>query len=235
METLTSSTETKKRISIQRTTVGKWFFVFIQVLFFPFPICCQSVTTDKVEYSTNEMIYISGFEWNPLETINLVVTGDQIKPDGKAFLAKTDREGNFRSEPFRPEDNSAGFFHLAATGLSSGHTSTITFNVSGSTGSVKKFNLQNGTPSSGEFEFRCYPNPFVSEITFEISMSYESRVIIEICNNAGTLLEMICDEDLKQGEFRKFEFDASRYPHSFFIYRVTTRYKKQSGIIMKLL
>lgn len=236
METLISITEPKKRISIQRTTGGKWFFVFIQVLFSSFPIFCQSITTDKVDYSVNETIYISGVEWNPGETIHLVITGDNFNADSKAILtANADRQGNFRSEPFRPENNSTGFFHLAATGLSSGHTATITFNVSEPVGSVKRSSFIERTASFGEIDFTCYPNPFMSEITFEISMTYDSHVRIEICNSAGTLLEMICDEDLKQGEFRKFEFDANRYPHSFFIYRVTTRYKKLSGIIMKLL
>jgi hypothetical protein len=234
MKTFIFCTRTKKRISMQRTTSVKWFFAFIQVLFSPFLICAQSVTTDKVEYSVNELIYISGARWEPCEAINIVLTGDHLNPGNRPTLVtNADIEGNFRSEPLRLEPNSAGFYHLAATGLSSGHTSTITFNVSSSVGSVtESFSAE---PKSREIEFRCYPNPFESEISFEISMTYDSHVKIEICNNAGTLLDVICDEDLKQGEFRKFEFDASRYPHSFFIYRVTTGNKKLSGIIMKLL
>lgn len=126
------------------------------------------------------------------------------------------------------------YFHVSATGLISEHTSTITFNVSAQNSYFNNV-MSKESVLYEESLFRFYPNPFRSEINFEISMTYDSHVRIEMCNNAGSLLEMICDEDLKKGDFRKFEFDASRYPHSVFFYRLTTRYKKLSGIIMKLL
>jgi hypothetical protein len=52
-------------------------------------------------------------------------------------------------------------------------------------------------------------------------MTYDSHVRLEIYNHAGVLLEVILDENLMQGEIRKVEFDATDYPRTTFLYRLS--------------
>lgn len=77
------------------------------------------------------------------------------------------------------------------------------------------------------------PNPFARVVKFEVEMVYDSHVRIDIFNHSGTLLKVILNEDLNQGDVRTVEFDATAYPHSAFLYRVTTDVTLLNGIIMK--
>jgi hypothetical protein len=81
--------------------------------------------------------------------------------------------------------------------------------------------------------FRAYPNPFKDIISFEIGMTYDSHVRIEIFANNGTPLGIILDGDLIKGDLRKIEFDGSRYLHTVFMYRITTKLQQLSGTVMK--
>lgn len=81
--------------------------------------------------------------------------------------------------------------------------------------------------------YRVYPNPFSNIITFEIGMTYDSQVRIEIFFNNGTPLSVILDENLMRGDIRKVEFNGSRYLHTVFMYRITTRREQLSGMVMK--
>jgi hypothetical protein len=51
--------------------------------------------------------------------------------------------------------------------------------------------------------------------------------------NASPFKIVILDEDLRQGDVRTVEFDASRYLHTMFMYRVTANGRMESGTIMK--
>jgi uncharacterized repeat protein (TIGR01451 family) len=80
---------------------------------------------------------------------------------------------------------------------------------------------------------KAYPNPFKDIISFEIGMTYDSHVRIEIFANNGTPLGIILDEDLLKGDLRKIEFDGSGYLHTVFMYRITTKLQQLSGTVMK--
>jgi len=84
-----------------------------------------------------------------------------------------------------------------------------------------------------EVSLVVYPNPFETSTRFELTMNRDSHIRLEIFNNAGMPIEVILDEDLKQGDVRTVEFDASRYLHTMFMYRVTANGRIESGTIMK--
>ena len=84
-----------------------------------------------------------------------------------------------------------------------------------------------------ELSLVVYPNPFETTTRFELTMNRDSHIRLEIFNNAGMPIEVILDEDLKQGDVRTVEFDASRYLHTMFMYRVTANGRMESGTIMK--
>jgi hypothetical protein len=44
---------------------------------------------------------------------------------------------------------------------------------------------------------------------------------------------MILDENLNQGDVRTIEFDAIKYPHSAFLYRITTNSTMLNGTIIR--
>jgi hypothetical protein len=81
--------------------------------------------------------------------------------------------------------------------------------------------------------FRAYPNPFTDIIRFEIGMTYDSNVRLEIFTNNGTPLGLILNEDLLKGDVRTIEFNGSEYLHSVFMYRLTTKYQQLSGTVLK--
>jgi hypothetical protein len=79
-----------------------------------------------------------------------------------------------------------------------------------------------------------YPNPFRTTVRFQLEMISDSHVKVEIYNHAGALLKIIFSEDLKQGDIRTTEFDASMYAHSAFLYKVVTDSSMKSGTIVKV-
>jgi len=87
--------------------------------------------------------------------------------------------------------------------------------------------------ASDSYNLVVYPNPFSTSTNFEISMNTDSWVRIEIFSNSGTPVQVILDEDLKQGDSRSISFDGTRYPNTLFIYRITTKDRTQSGMIMR--
>ncbi len=91
---------------------------------------------------------------------------------------------------------------------------------------------------TGKFDFsdvslRIYPNPFAKAVKFEVVMHSGAQVRIEIFSHSGTLLNVILNEKLDQGDVRTVVFDGSKYPNSAFIYRLTTRSTNLNGSIMK--
>ncbi len=89
---------------------------------------------------------------------------------------------------------------------------------------------------AGEFsevDLTVYPNPFIDIVRFQVNALLDTRVRIEIFNQSGTLLKVIYDADLKQFDQITAEFNASEYPHTTFIYRLTTNIGMKSGILMK--
>ena len=84
-----------------------------------------------------------------------------------------------------------------------------------------------------EVNLNVYPNPFATVVKFEMQVILDTHVRLEIYNHSGTLLRVICNEDLNQGDIRIVEFDASRYPHTSFLYKLTTTHTMKSGTILK--
>jgi hypothetical protein len=84
-----------------------------------------------------------------------------------------------------------------------------------------------------EVTLMVYPNPFRQVAKFEIGVMKDSHVRIEIFTHAGVLLDVILNEDLHEGDSRMVEFDGSRFPHTSFLYRVTTSRTMINGTIMK--
>jgi hypothetical protein len=78
-----------------------------------------------------------------------------------------------------------------------------------------------------------YPNPFYRVVKFEICLPYDSFVKIDIFTYNGTYLSEILNENLNQGDVRTVEFDATMYPHTAFIYKVTTKATMLNGTIIR--
>jgi hypothetical protein len=90
------------------------------------------------------------------------------------------------------------------------------------------------TGETTEVILTVYPNPFKSIVKFQLDMVYDSKVKVEIYSQNGQLLKIIFNEELKQGDIRTAEFDASMYAHSAFMYKVVTNNTIRSGTIMKI-
>jgi hypothetical protein len=89
---------------------------------------------------------------------------------------------------------------------------------------------------AGEFsavDLTVYPNPFVDIVKFQMNGLLDTHVRIEIFSQTGTLLTVIYDADLKQYDQVTAEFDASGYPHTTFIYRLTTNVGMKSGVLLR--
>jgi hypothetical protein len=84
-----------------------------------------------------------------------------------------------------------------------------------------------------DVDLKVYPNPFSTIVKFELNVVFDTHVRLEIYSHNGSYLGVICDEDLKQGDARIVEFDASKYPHTTFLYKLTTPYSTKSGTIMR--
>ena len=84
-----------------------------------------------------------------------------------------------------------------------------------------------------DVSLRIYPNPFARAARFEIEMLSKERVRVEIYSQSGTLLQVILNENLGEGDLRTVEFDGSEYSNSAFLFRVTTGTGILNGTIMK--
>ena len=89
------------------------------------------------------------------------------------------------------------------------------------------------TRGFNEANITVYPNPFTTVVKFEIEVTMDTHVRLEIYSHAGSLLKVVLNEDLIQGDIRIVEFDASRYPHTTFLYRLVTNYTMKSGTIIR--
>lgn len=113
-----------------------------------------------------------------------------------------------------------------------GNVATILINVTRNPCQIG--NLQYGdSKDMNEIKFRVYPNPFRDLARFEICLPYDSRVRIDIFTYNGTLVATILDEVLVKREVRIVEFDASRYPQTTFVYRITTGMTWYNGTLIR--
>jgi uncharacterized repeat protein (TIGR01451 family) len=85
-----------------------------------------------------------------------------------------------------------------------------------------------------EVDLTVYPNPFAKVVRFEIEVIFDTHVDLDIYTHNGALLKRICNEDLKAGDVRIVEFDASLFPHATFLYKLSTNLSMKSGTIMRI-
>jgi hypothetical protein len=109
----------------------------------------------------------------------------------------------------------------------------VKFSCGGKTG-IKSVESADFIPEISPCTLLVYPNPFEDVVKFNIVMERDSHVRLEIYNQSGMLLKVILDEDLLKGDDRTAAFDASKYPHSVFIYRLVTNANTMSGTVMKV-
>ena len=92
---------------------------------------------------------------------------------------------------------------------------------------------QNANREFSDAFLKVYPNPFSTIVKFELNIIFDTHVRLEIYSHNGAYIGLICDEDLKQGDVRIIEFDASKYPHTTFLYKLTTPYSIMSGTVIR--
>jgi len=88
-------------------------------------------------------------------------------------------------------------------------------------------------PEFCEVSITVYPNPFATVAKFEIVAIFDSHVTLEIYSHNGSLIKVLCNENLKQGDVRTVEFDATMYPHSSYIYKLMTNTTMRNGVLLK--
>jgi len=76
-----------------------------------------------------------------------------------------------------------------------------------------------------------HPNPFVNEVSFDISAPEKGDVVIEIFDVTGKRMEFISSE--KQDENLSFSFDTSDYPSGFYFYSIRVNNNSSFGKLIK--
>jgi uncharacterized repeat protein (TIGR01451 family) len=89
------------------------------------------------------------------------------------------------------------------------------------------------TLKSASIELKIYPNPFTVYSTFEMKAVKDTRVRLDIFNNAGSLINVLCDEQMYEGDIKTVIVDGSGYMSGEYIYRVSTDDGALSGKIVK--
>ncbi len=75
------------------------------------------------------------------------------------------------------------------------------------------------------------PNPFIYEVSFEISNPEKGHVVVEILDITGKRMEIISSE--KPNESLSFSFDTSDYPAGFYFYSISINEKRSFGKLIK--
>ncbi|MCB2222375.1 MAG: DUF11 domain-containing protein, partial [Bacteroidetes bacterium] len=119
---------------IQKTFMSA--FLLVSVLFSLLPsLNAQTVTTDKVDYLPNDVVTASGKGWEAFETVELLLKETELLDPAWEDITTTvtcDALGKFSEEIYTVVNADLGaFFQLKATGQTSQHVATITFNDAG--------------------------------------------------------------------------------------------------------
>ncbi|MHC4066908.1 MAG: Kelch repeat-containing protein, partial [Planctomycetota bacterium] len=87
-----------------------------------------TVRTDKEDYLPGEIVTVTGNNWAPGETVQLVFDEDPAQHEPSVYNAVADAGGNIFNQDFSPAPHDLGVrFYLTATGLSSGDMAKNTF------------------------------------------------------------------------------------------------------------
>jgi hypothetical protein len=90
-----------------------------------------------------------------------------------------------------------------------------------------------GSLRKNEADIVAYPNPFAEQVRFMITPNIDTPVKLEIYNTSGALIEVLYEGDLMKGDVISVEFNSSKYPHSAFIYKLSTRSGQSGGTLLK--
>ncbi|NMC37924.1 MAG: DUF11 domain-containing protein, partial [Bacteroidales bacterium] len=92
----------------------------------------QTITTNKVDYSPGDVVIVSGKGWQPFENVSLVMKELNFNNPGKTSTIQCNGIGQFSTAYYTVVNADRGaFFHITATGQTSKHVATITFNDDG--------------------------------------------------------------------------------------------------------
>jgi hypothetical protein len=90
-----------------------------------------------------------------------------------------------------------------------------------------------GSTKKNEADIVAYPNPFAEQVRFMITPNIDTPVKLEIFSTSGVLIEVLYEGDLLKGDVISVEFNSSKYPHSAFIYKLSTRSRQSGGTLLK--
>ena len=110
------------------------------------------------------------------------------------------------------------------------------FNEALSSGEIK--DLYNDIPLSVEevsnaFSTRCYPNPFSSSITIDYNVSQGGKVMIEIYNLTGQLIQRLVDEDQSSMGKHSVTWNADNLADGLYLCKIHINGNKQVYKILK--
>jgi len=121
-------------ISSLKSTINLRVIFAFGLLLFTLNSFSQTVTTDKVDYMPGDSVLASGEGWGAYENVELLLTEQEFNNLGEGITqtVQCDANGDFSENIYHVVNADLGaFFHLRATGLTSLHVATITFNDAG--------------------------------------------------------------------------------------------------------
>jgi hypothetical protein len=81
-------------------------------------------------------------------------------------------------------------------------------------------------------DFKVYPNPFKDKVTFEFVSSKDAHAHIEITNVLGQRISVLMDENVREGELNRIEYEPINVNSGILIYRLILDNSVQSGRIV---
>jgi hypothetical protein len=81
-------------------------------------------------------------------------------------------------------------------------------------------------------DFKVYPNPFKEKVTFEFISAKDANARIEITNVLGQRIAVLMDENVREGELNRIEYEPVDVVSEILIYRLILDKNVQSGRII---
>jgi hypothetical protein len=158
----------------------------------------QTITTDKVDYMPGDTVTVSGTGWRTNESVDLVLTELELLDTAWVDVTKTiecDAFGNFLDQVYIVVNADLGaFFHITATGLTSEHVATITFNDGGHDYAI---------------DFSAYnPQIYTRQTPATVPAPSSGRVVTNPLGqtNHNQTVESLMPKNLGLGQIVSFEF-----------------------------
>ena len=138
-----------------------------------------SLSTDKIDYQPGEMVSVTGSNWQPGETIIMVLSEEPTTHEAITLTSVADENGNFTNTNFSPDLHDLGVkFTLRATGQSSGKTAQVQFTDSHTTIStglstdyvISKSNGAAITPGTNPLSIYCDDCTTLTPLPFDYNL-----------------------------------------------------------------